>query len=995
MTDIQDLLNKIENAGATDAGRLTAAEFVRVIQAIRECQGGIKKITFNSTDYTPDANGKVVMTILDSGVSYVVQLDTLSSQSSIISTDETVKLRMRFISQSYNQITQALSDTHEDGTATIEFKPANSDTWQSGGTVNIQSVAANDTSEYTDIDITNMIPSGTCQVRVKVTGQTTALTTTYVVFQSVTKTIIGITVANEWQTAITGSTLPLLFFVRGAVAKHLNLRVTGQGGTRTLLASQNTGISLGTAIFTETPYQATLTDVDADTVKVLSHGIHAVEAWLTVDGTNIESEHVRFNLMVASDSTDTNPYLIINSLKTSVDNFTNNQLFKFAVYSPSNLAVPVKFRFSDYNQANIYLESTVNATPGQVYTFTNMLEIESDLQSITAYLRAFNGQTSMMSATTITVGNSQNFSPTAGADLFINPKLRNNSDTTPAQIQNAAASNAVVSSVFSGFGWVTDGWVEDASGRRCLRVPAGRSVNIDYEAFSAFCGEQQTGSMTIELDFAVSDVMDESAPVLKMCSYSSVDNEPLGLEVRPLNAVFMTLGNRTRRNQDAGWQEGVRTHLAVNILYNLNSSGINYIRMFINGKIAREIVYATNDTFVQYIEGVKSSQGIRIGSTGADIDIYGLKVYKKALSATEIRQDRLAALDSGAEKMAFRNENDILDDNGYISYDKVRQKGLNYIVWHGQYATYGNTKNDKFSGDLDIHIAGDPAHSGTLHNMEEKGQGTSSMLYYKWNGQWSFKQDGYWQDENGQSHGASYQMCSDIPAAKKLCGKINYASSMQSHKLGSCNLYDAAQKAVVGGKGVNQNANFANARSAVKQLPFYFFVQGENDLAPVFQSLMTFGPAKGDKPTFGIDLNVFPNRLIIEGADNDMPLVMHRIPWIDGDVSLDGEDWKYNGVKQLSLVGGSADAISYFIAAFNFCYLHYDKIEPFVGTLAQLQAATNLDITKHYWITEASAGVAVADLYRYDDLTDTWVPAGASKSGGAYATLNLITQSNC
>lgn len=48
-----------------------------------------------------------------------------------------------------------------------------------------------------------------------------------------------------------------------------------------------------------------------------------------------------------------------------------------------------------------------------------------------------------------------------------------------------------------------------------------------------------------------------------------------------------------------------------------------------NGIINREINYATDDTFVQYVDGKQTSQGIRIGGSGADIDIYSIKVYKR------------------------------------------------------------------------------------------------------------------------------------------------------------------------------------------------------------------------------------------------------------------------------------------------------------------------------------------------------------------------------
>ncbi len=125
-----------------------------------------------------------------------------------------------------------------------------------------------------------------------------------------------------------------------------------------------------------------------------------------------------------------------------------------------------------------------------------------------------------------------------------------------------------------------------------------------------------------------------------------------------------------------------------------------------------------NDTFVQYVDGKQTSQGIRIGSSGADIDIYSIKVYKKALTANDVRQNYMASLDNSEEKIAFRDSNNILDGNT-ISYDLAYEK-YNVILWKGKYATYGNTKKDKFNGTLIIHIPGEPENSGTLYDMNEK-----------------------------------------------------------------------------------------------------------------------------------------------------------------------------------------------------------------------------------------------------------------------------------
>lgn len=237
-----------------------------------------------------------------------------------------------------------------------------------------------------------------------------------------------------------------------------------------------------------------------------------------------------------------------------------------------------------------------------------------------------------------------------------------------------------------------------------------------------------------------------------------------------------------------------------------------------NGIINREINYATDDTFVQYVDSKQTSQGIRIGSSGADIDIYSIKVYKKALTANDVRQNYMASLDNSEEKIAFRDSNNILDGNT-ISYDLAYEK-YNVILWKGKYATYGNTKKDKFNGTLIIHIPGEPENSGTLYDMNEKGQGTSSMLYWWWNGQWGFNEDGYWVDENGANRGKCYQLTNDVPGALKLVGKVNFASSAQSHKIGSTALFNDLFKAVCGGNSITNTEGFENCRVAVLQNRF-------------------------------------------------------------------------------------------------------------------------------------------------------------------------------
>lgn len=122
----------------------------------------------------------------EQGVMNIVELTTASNQTNYVSIDGSVVLKMRFTSQTYNPVTGKYANTYEDGTMTIQRRSSASDSWRTIGTMAIKSVEA-DSDTYTDVDISGLLNSGTCQLRIIVTGDQTQSTTTYVVFQSVNK----------------------------------------------------------------------------------------------------------------------------------------------------------------------------------------------------------------------------------------------------------------------------------------------------------------------------------------------------------------------------------------------------------------------------------------------------------------------------------------------------------------------------------------------------------------------------------------------------------------------------------------------------------------------------------------------------------------------------------------------------------------------------------------------------------------------------------------
>lgn len=1030
MINIDDLNDKIENQGKTEQGKLTADEWNSLVDSVIELQQLPEQVSakigylyrtpqkqddnlyhifgFASQDTYNQWLESEDVTLIIANVSLPAQESTAASNvvslvngsgSTLISTDNTVNINIRFVSVLYNPIDQSQTDTNETGVLSVYTRLNESYEWAKKGEVRINSLPK-ESGSFTNVDISNYCANGTQQVRLVVRGTESGLTTTAIVL-NVTKTEFNVEYAGQWQDVITSEMLPLSYYIQGSVAnKKLNLLIDG---TRSVV------YEIGEATYIQTPYSVTIQDVEGELNPICTPGIHSVEAWIsvTVDGTTIESDHIKNELIIVLNEADASPAILLQDVASTLINWTNQLLFRYAVYNPSGDELDIIFNLCDYNRTKVYGQFSMGEIPeGVQYTFENMIEIEETLQSFSARLDIINNaDNSILKELVFRVDNTQNFSPTAGADFIMNPKLRTNDETNPARIINVVTGEEIPAT-FTNFGFTNDGWTSDDKGVKCLRVMAGSELDIDYEAFSGFMSGNNTNSLTIEFDIATRNVVNEQEPIIKMCTYSTTDpTKHYGMEFKPMEGCFMTANKQVRLDQDIMWQEGVRTHIAINIVYNLANSGINYIRIFLNGCINREIDYVATDSFVQLVDGERTSKGIRIGASQAEIDIYGIRIYKTALSTNDVQQDYVASLSTSAEKIAFREANDIIV-NGVINYEKTKVK-YNTMLWKpnartvgsARLATYGDKKKQLQYGDMDVIIVGDPVHSGSFYNMNTQGQGTSSMSYWKWNQRIQFDDDGYFVNENGETYEGCYQLEDGIPFATRLDGKMNWASSMQSHKVGATALYHDVWKQIIGNNDItsysggqdftNTENGYKDCRVAVKQKPFMMFVQENSASDPVFYGLYTWGPGKGDKPTFGYDKKSFPDYTMIEGCDNNMPMVMHRVPWdsyIGGDFLAD-EIAQYNGLDNWELSMGSGNLWEDFRDAFNAVYLLHDDIHPYVGTYAQLVTDQSVNKDKDYWVTTADTNAAQFDLFRYDQVDEAWVQAGLDRT-----VLNLNQQ---
>ena len=646
------------------------------------------------------------------------------------------------------------------------------------------------------------------------------------------------------------------------------------------------------------------------------------------------SNWIQTNLIVDCNNIQGNAVAVINSVPTEINNCSNALLYKICYASGTNGGNIVINSYISDTWDDFDTLPVTNLTPFNSTTLTLMGGEAAGEKEFYSYfeLEAVSERDARYIGFTINgkevysyEGDGSSSNKYFTVDIIENPyNIDNAFNHVSGAILDYSQINGSGSNVFNedniqlqpGDGWGIDGkytaFQVSASGQNLFKEA------IDFSSYlnNGFTFEFLVRTYNVNGD----DYVLRIGNLLLGPGYVRVYEDPDPEEGYKLDSVYI--------NSKADFQKNAITHILITYekeykpktyidTYNhlLNNGVVDYssssdvtpynvLKIYINGVINREIQLADS----QLKENGRDFK-FQIYPTSSDLKVYGLRTYNYPFSYEEIKKNRISAFLEAGDKKAFYDKNDILDENGQISLRKCFNK-YNVLVYaiptEDRPLYYGNKDHEgdeKSSATLLVHYA-DPdlaSHNGRLWGGKYKAQGSSAKKYLIHNCQYNIKEGNFLTEQEIAYNSTApegetieprnyYQMPGSNIKIKKLVGKVNYASSMQSHKQGSCNTYDDTYKSIFSSK-LDEVFPIGGRKACMENefLYFYYNITPDQSLDTItiqdtldnarFLGFQTWGSAKADDPTYGYDEDITPEYVLFEGADNGNPGANFKVPW--------------------------------------------------------------------------------------------------------------------
>lgn len=483
----------------------------------------------------------------------------------------------------------------------------------------------------------------------------------------------------------------------------------------------------------------------------LTHGAHKVEMYVTanINNTDITSQSV-FHTIIYADADNTSPIIGFANYTNTMQQY-DTMLIPVIIYDP-------------------------NSTSG--YTTAILREDGNDKDT----WEIINGSSNIWSYTPMTAGIHRLLVVCGGSEIYqdiIVKELEIDIEEIPNYEFKFSASdfisnntvqtwnsNGVTANFSDNFDWHNGGLkteeVENGM-RSYFCVKAGTTMTIHARPFdniSANIGK------TIKFIFKATNCRDYDAQVLE-CYQRYSDTDARGLLVNAQNAQISCSAS----SLNVPYCEDSYIELEMDVWDGqLTKSGNkqNYLMVWVDGIPAGVKLYADGTAF-------NNDHEITIGSKDCDVYVYMLKSYNRHLSEDDHLRNFIADSYNASEMISRYRRNDILGENGDISYTKMALANPNVKLHLYDIPRMTAAKKDEVKECSYQQFYGSTEAEVSATNVSIQGQGTSSSAY----GMSAFNIDSKFYDGFNYSDGTTskkYSMTSSSIGANYFNTKVNVAS---------------------------------------------------------------------------------------------------------------------------------------------------------------------------------------------------------------------------
>jgi hypothetical protein len=555
-----------------------------------------------------------------------------------------------------------------------------------------------------------------------------------------------------------------------------------------------------------------------------AHGCHKLKAYVSADIGNIEiySNTLEYDIICVEDNNST--AMIASTYK--VKDVTQGDLISipFIVYDPNKLESSVDLIIYSQVAGNKTQISKTSLSVGrsEQYWQTRKYPAGKCIFEI-SYTYNHNGTIRTITKSHEINVKALDINITAEKDslqLYLSAQDRANTELNPAiwsytPKSLTGATLPEITTSFENFNWRSNGWITDNNGDTCLRLTGDAKATINFKPFQE---DFKLNGKTLEFEFAVRNVNKRDTVVINCFSGNR------GFMATPDTAFLQSSGTKV----SCRYKDEERIRVAVSVEHADSQS--RFVSIYVDGILSGVQRYAATDAFSQ-----QNPVNITLGSSFCDLDIYSIRIYNKALSTPQMLNNYIADMAEPTTKQKLYTENDILDENGKISYERVKALGqIPIVTFTGPMPTYKGDKKKKLTR-MKFEDPINPEMNFDVLLDQIDVQGTSSQFYVRKN--WKVKLP----EARAHIPGA-------IPA-KVFCIKVDYAEATGTHNTGSANyietLYNRDEAILPPQK------DDPRVRTTIQGFPCILFEKTSEDAEPVFSSKGNFNYDKDAEDTFG------------------------------------------------------------------------------------------------------------------------------------------------